>query len=72
MPEHTHIDCSRGVGAVLKLKVLIVDDSAFMRRVIKQMLETDPYIEVVGLARDGAEGVEMTASPFPGRGNNGR
>lgn len=48
-----------------KLKVLIVDDSAFMRRVIKQMLETDPHIEVVGLARDGAEGAEMTASLSP-------
>ncbi|MBI5235780.1 MAG: chemotaxis response regulator protein-glutamate methylesterase [Deltaproteobacteria bacterium] len=36
-----------------------------MRRVLKQMLETDPYIEVAGSARDGAEGVEMCASLSP-------
>ncbi|MBI5454644.1 MAG: chemotaxis response regulator protein-glutamate methylesterase [Deltaproteobacteria bacterium] len=48
-----------------KIKVLIVDDSAFMRRVIKQMLETDPGIEAIGTARDGAEGVELALSLNP-------
>lgn len=48
-----------------KIRVLIVDDSAFMRRIIKQMLEADRDIEVIGTARDGAEGVEMTASLLP-------
>lgn len=48
-----------------KIRVLIVDDSAFMRRVIKQMLETDPEIQVVGTARDGMEGVEMALSLTP-------
>jgi len=47
------------------IKVLVVDDSAFMRRVIKQMLESDPEIEVVGTARDGAEGVEKVFSLCP-------
>lgn len=37
------------------IKVLIVDDSAMMRRTIKQILETDPEIHVVGVARDGEE-----------------
>ncbi len=41
------------------VRVLVVDDSAFMRRVIRQMLETDQDIEVLGVARDGMEGVEM-------------
>ncbi|MCR4287182.1 MAG: response regulator, partial [Deltaproteobacteria bacterium] len=36
-----------------------------MRRVIKQMLESDPEIEVIGTARDGAEGVDMTVSLAP-------
>lgn len=47
------------------VRVLIVDDSAFMRRVIRQMLETDPDIEVLGVARDGMEGVEMALSLHP-------
>lgn len=48
-----------------KITVLVVDDSAFMRRIIRQMIETDPEIEVVGMARDGKEGVEMAMSLAP-------
>ena len=40
------------------MRVLIVDDSAFMRKVIAQVLSSDPSIEVVGTARNGQEGVE--------------
>ena len=36
-----------------KVRVLVVDDSALMRKLIPQMLETDPSIEVVGTAMDG-------------------
>jgi two-component system chemotaxis response regulator CheB len=36
-----------------KVRVLVVDDSALMRKVIPQMLEADPAIEVVGTAMDG-------------------
>ncbi len=36
-----------------KIKVLVVDDSALMRKLIPQMLEADPEIEVVGTAMDG-------------------
>lgn len=48
-----------------KIRVLVVDDSAFMRRIIKQMLESAGDIEVIGTARDGAEGVEMAAALLP-------
>jgi two-component system chemotaxis response regulator CheB len=48
-----------------KTRVLVVDDSAFMRRVIKEMLESDKDIEVVGTARDGREGVDMALSLRP-------
>ncbi|QGP90881.1 Chemotaxis response regulator protein-glutamate methylesterase [Neomoorella glycerini] len=41
-----------------RIKVLIVDDSAFMRRVLRQILETAGDIEVLDVARDGLEGVE--------------
>jgi two-component system chemotaxis response regulator CheB len=36
-----------------KVRVLVVDDSALMRKLIPQMLEPDPSIEVVGTAMDG-------------------
>ena len=36
------------------LRVLVVDDSAYVRKAIKQMLSRSPFIEVVGIARDGA------------------
>lgn len=48
-----------------KIRVLIIDDSAFMRKVIKQMLEESGEMEVIGTARDGAEGVEMALSLKP-------
>jgi two-component system chemotaxis response regulator CheB len=35
-----------------KVRVLVVDDSALMRKLIPQMLEDDPCIEVVGTAMD--------------------
>ena len=31
-----------------KIKVLVVDDSAFMRKAITSMLESDPEIKVIG------------------------
>lgn len=41
------------------INVLIVDDSAFMRKAIELILEKDPNINVVGRARDGVEAVEQ-------------
>jgi len=42
-----------------KISVLIVDDSAFMRKSLSIMLESDPGITVIGTARNGQEGVEL-------------
>jgi len=47
------------------VKVLIVDDSAFMRNTLSSMISTDPEIQVVGVARDGAEAVEKVAQMKP-------
>lgn len=47
------------------MRVLIVDDSAFMRKVIKEMLLSDGSIEVIGVARDGVEGVAKTLELKP-------
>ncbi len=40
------------------VKVLIVDDSAFMRNALANMLSSDPEIKIVGTARDGLEAIE--------------
>ena len=40
-----------------KIRVLIADDSALMRRMLKQILEADGEIEVVAAARDGEDAV---------------
>jgi two-component system chemotaxis response regulator CheB len=37
------------------LRVLVIDDSAFSRRTIAQILERSPLVEVVDVARDGEE-----------------
>ena len=37
------------------IRVLIVDDSAFVRQALQRMLRDDPGIEVVGAARDGQQ-----------------
>ena len=47
------------------VRVLIVDDSAFVRKVIKQMLSRSPFLDVVGVARDGVEALEMVAELRP-------
>lgn len=41
-----------------RIRVLVVDDSAFARKVLRQALETQPNIEVVGIAADGLEALE--------------
>ena len=41
-----------------KIRVLVVNDSTFMRMAIKAIFKDDPQIEVIGLAKDGKEGVE--------------
>ncbi len=48
-----------------KIRVLIVDDSAMMRRAIKQILETDPKILVVGSARDGEDALKKDEELIP-------
>jgi two-component system, chemotaxis family, protein-glutamate methylesterase/glutaminase len=40
------------------INVIVVDDSAFMRKSLSLMLESDPEIKVVATARDGLDGIE--------------
>ncbi len=48
-----------------KTRVLIVDDSAFMRRVLTTIVASDPQLEVCGEARDGRDAVTQTEALKP-------
>lgn len=47
------------------VRVLVIDDSAYVRKAVSSMLARSPFIEVVGTARDGAEGLELAAELRP-------
>jgi two-component system chemotaxis response regulator CheB len=46
-------------------KVLVVDDSAYVRKVVTQMLSRSPFLEVVATARDGREALELAEDVQP-------
>jgi len=48
-----------------RVRVLVVDDSALMRKLIPIILERDPDIEVVGTAMDGAFAIRKIAELHP-------
>src|SRR4029077_8711217 len=48
-----------------KFRVLIVDDSAFMRKVLETIFNADEQLTVVGQAKDGREAIAMTESLKP-------
>ncbi|MEJ5243930.1 MAG: response regulator, partial [Desulfomicrobiaceae bacterium] len=47
------------------IRVLVVDDSAFMRKALATMLAGDPEIEVAGTARNGEEALELVRQLDP-------
>ena len=48
-----------------KIKVLVVDDAAFMVKAVSDLLESDPGIKIVGSARNGQEGLEKIKTLHP-------
>jgi len=42
-----------------RVRVLVVDDSAYVRKVVREMLSRSPLLDVVGTARDGDEALDM-------------
>jgi two-component system chemotaxis response regulator CheB len=47
------------------IRVLIVDDSAFARKVMREVLTKAPEIEIVGIARDGLDALEQCEAAKP-------
>ncbi|WP_027186188.1 protein-glutamate methylesterase/protein-glutamine glutaminase [Desulfovibrio inopinatus] len=47
------------------IHVVVVDDSAFMRKAISTMLDKDPDIKVVAVGRNGEEGLELIRKHNP-------
>ncbi len=48
-----------------KIKVLVVDDAAFMVKAVSEILESDPDMEVVGSAKNGLEGLKKIKELHP-------
>ena len=48
-----------------KIRVLIVDDSAYSRQTIKRILEKDQSIEVIGISSDGVDAMSKTLKLKP-------
>nr|WP_194841482.1 chemotaxis response regulator protein-glutamate methylesterase [Sporosarcina obsidiansis] len=48
-----------------KKRVLVVDDSAFMRKLISDMLNEHPLMEVIGIARNGKDAVDKVRTLQP-------
>ena len=47
------------------IRTLVVDDSAFVRKVVREILTRSPFIEVVGMARDGEEALAQAQELKP-------
>jgi two-component system, chemotaxis family, protein-glutamate methylesterase/glutaminase len=47
------------------IRTLVVDDSPFVRKIVREMLSRSPFIEVVGMARDGQEAFDLAEQLKP-------
>jgi two-component system chemotaxis response regulator CheB len=47
------------------LRVLVIDDSAYVRKVVREILSRSPFVEVVGVARDGREALDLVEQLDP-------
>src|SRR4249920_1907226 len=53
------------ISANKKFRVIIVDDSAFMRKVLETIFNADDQLQVVGHAKDGREALTLAESLKP-------
>jgi two-component system chemotaxis response regulator CheB len=52
-------------AAPKKFRVLVVDDSAFMRKVLESIFNADEQLQVIGHAKDGREAIALSESLKP-------
>jgi two-component system chemotaxis response regulator CheB len=55
----------KGTTTLGKIKVLIVEDSPTISRLLAKLFSADPALEVIGLANDGTEAIRMTGRLRP-------
>ncbi len=48
-----------------KIRVMVVDDSAFMRMILKDIIDSQPDMKVIAVAKDGFEAVELAVKHRP-------
>jgi two-component system, chemotaxis family, protein-glutamate methylesterase/glutaminase len=53
------------MGMSDQIRLLVVDDSVFVRMAVRAMVDANPEIEIVGEAVDGAQAVKMAADLAP-------
>ena len=65
--KHLNVDCSLNseVSYMSVYQVLVVDDSAFMRKIITDLIEQDPAFKVIGTATTGKEAIEKARKHHP-------
>lgn len=59
------LSCTQSSSATTPVRVLVVDDSTFMRKSLTSMLEEGKQIQVVGVARNGEEAVQQVQQLKP-------
>jgi two-component system chemotaxis response regulator CheB len=52
-------------GGFPMIRVLIVEDSPVVQQFLEHVLSSDPAVEVIGIARDGEEAIEMAKQRIP-------
>ena len=62
MNNSAKYNAERGDDNYGKKKILIIDDSALMRRVISDIINSGDDYEVAAIAKDGLEGFDLIVS----------
>lgn len=57
--------CCNAWGASMTIKVLVVDDSLFFQQRLREIISEHPELQVVGVATNGREAVEMAKQKNP-------
>src|SRR5579864_5372401 len=65
MQEREQLDGGQGTRLFEPLRVLVVDDNQSIRRAIRQLLQTQVDIEVIGEAADGIDAIRKTRTYRP-------